>query len=508
MKRTRRDFLKTAGATVALGGLGCERQDSGLSYIVDETVLASRQPATHTVHDALFRPTSRGCTIHWMPKNPSDVRIFAGTSPDALKEVANRPESGPDSFEITGFLADSNCFIQLAHRLPHESQWKQRPVRRFRTARAAGGSFKVAIMADTHTNATVNKPGAADCARRTADAVIADQPDFVVFIGDEASMIRAIYRGRQVDDVAARRTWAEWRALYADLLSSIPSCLVLGNHEGEAGYYQEYLQPKGVLHLQRTATIARKQHLLNPLPNTYPEGGEDEGWVGDPASPATGGGDQGNRSPLENYFAWTWGDALFIVLDVHRYTNPGGLTPRAPEEWTLGKAQLDWFEKTLAASNAKWKIVLCHHLVGGWGYDSAGRSKNSDYYYGRGGGKYARVGEQARVNDLMKKYGSKFFLYGHDHVFAHQPADDIEFVCCGRPSYLNPDWFDRAGWLEAYGDVNKRDPHDFIAALGYTRLTIGPDEFKLDYVRTAVDPGAGENIDTPIGEVAYSVAFA
>lgn len=506
-KTTRRDFLISAsatGAAMALGALGCERDDADSP--LGKPIGAAEQPAASAVYDGLFRPTSHGCTVHWIPKTPSEVQLLAGASANALREVATRAAGSTDSFEITGFQPDSDLFLQFAYRLPNEAQWKQRPVRKIRTARAPGSTFKMAIMADTHTHATLNKKGAAESARQTAAAVIADAPDFLVFIGDEASMIHDIYRNREVTDEDAQRTWMQWRQLYADLLSTVPSCLVLGNHEGEAGYYQHYMQQRGPLYLQRMATIARKQHLLNPLPTTYPEGGENEGWVGDQKSLATGGADQGNCSPLQNYFAWTWGDALFVVLDVHRYTNPGNHSPHAPEEWTLGKVQFDWFEKVLAASKAKWKVVLCHHLVGGWHYDGSGRSQRTDYYYGRGGGKYARVGEQAKVNELMKKHGARFFLYGHDHIFTHQPADGIDFVCCGRPSYLNPEWYPRPGFVEAYGE-NKGDPHGFLAALGYTRLTISPSEVKLDYIRTAPDPGGGENIDTPIGSAAYSTTF-
>ncbi|MFQ5496226.1 MAG: metallophosphoesterase family protein, partial [Phycisphaerae bacterium] len=278
---------------------------------------------------------------------------------------------------------------------------------------------------------------------------------------------------------------------------------------GEAGYYQSYQAGLGEpLALQRIATTARKQYFLNPLSDTYPEGGENEGWSEAAADTAAGGVASENRSPLQNYFAWTWGDALFVVLDCHRYTNPGGSTPASVDEWTLGTVQFEWFRKVLTASEAKWKVVLCHHLVGGWPWDGAGRRSETNYYYGRGGGRYARVGEQARITDLMNQTGARFFLYGHDHVFCHQPAEGIEFVCCGRPSYLNAEWYSRPGWREAYGRTAARDPHDFYAAIGYTRLSVSPAAFEIEYVRTGKDADGGDNVDTPIGQVAYRAAFS
>jgi hypothetical protein len=336
------------------------------------------------------------------------------------------------------------------------------------------------------------------------DAILADEPDFVVFLGDEAGVHFVHDRlTRRTEGMAASR-WRNWRSYFERLVASVPSFMVLGNHEGEAGFYQSFA---GVP-LQRRATVARKRHYLNPLPDTYAEGGENEGWRGDQRSKETGGANDGNCSPLQNYFAWTWGDALFVVLDVHRYTNVGGTTPRTPREWTLGPAQLAWLRAVLTTSRARWKFVIAHHLVGGSGWDASGLDLPTVYAYGRGGARYARAGEQDTITELMRQNGAQFFLYGHDHIFAHQQAEDIHFVCCGRPSKLTHRWWQTPGWSEMYGDVERRDPHDFYAAIGYTRLTISPGKVRLDYIRTGEDPGGNENVSTPVGGVVYGFDVA
>ncbi len=33
--------------------------------------------------------------------------------------------------------------------------------------------------------------------------------------------------------------------------------------------------------------------------------------------------------------------------------------------WTLGKQQFDWFKETIENSNAKYKFVFSHQMVGG-----------------------------------------------------------------------------------------------------------------------------------------------
>ncbi len=76
----------------------------------------------------------------------------------------------------------------------------------------------------------------------------------------------------------------------------------------------------------------------------------------------------------ENYYAWTWGDALFIVLDPYWYTT------RKPDSlngwrWTLGKGQYDWLRSTLEKSDAKFTFVFAHQHIGG---DAKGRGGAED----------------------------------------------------------------------------------------------------------------------------------
>jgi len=96
----------------------------------------------------------------------------------------------------------------------------------------------------------------------------------------------------------------------------------------------------------------------------------------------------------------------------------------------------------------------------------------------------------------MQQYDAQIFFYGHDHVFAHQQAEGIDFVCAGRPTYLQPKWWDTPGWLEAYGD-------EFYGAIGFTRLSVSPDEIQVEYVCTARDPRQGENVSAIPGQVLY-----
>src|SRR5262249_33293124 len=182
----------------------------------------------------------------------------------------------------------------------------------------------------------------------TCAAAAADEPDFALFLGDESGVYATSDKPGFMSQERAFERWEIWRVAASPFLARVPSLLVVGNHEGEAGFYRWHAEKDAApAAYQRWGTIARKRYCPNPLPETAPEGGENESWVGDAKDEATGGADDGNRSPLQNYFAWTWGDALLAVLDVHRYTNPGGATPSRPEEWSLGAAQLKWLDGVL-----------------------------------------------------------------------------------------------------------------------------------------------------------------
>src|SRR5690606_27425829 len=114
----------------------------------------------------------------------------------------------------------------------------------------------------------------------------------------------------------------------------------------------------------------RLRYMPGPKPDTYPLGGNEH----------------------EDYYAFTWGDASFVVLNVMTYTPTShllGAYPGLADDWTLGEEQLLWLAETLEKLDTKWRFLLIHHAVGG----AAGDEANSGY--GRGGGQAAAVGEQA-----------------------------------------------------------------------------------------------------------------
>ena len=146
----------------------------------------------------------------------------------------------------------------------------------------------------------------------------------------------------------------------------------------------------------------------------------------------------GHRKMQEDYYAFSWGDALYVILNIQTYSKPSD-RDRLPSlmadvnqitEWTLGEKQMTWFETTLKNATERFRFVCMHHPAGG----KAGDALNT--LYGRGGARAWNTGEQVKIHSLRKKHQVRIFFYGHDHVFVDDIVDGIHYTLpgsCGAP---------------------------------------------------------------------------
>lgn len=313
------------------------------------------------------------------------------------------------------------------------------------TQRAADDTdFSFALITDSHIAPRDFLPGDAtfvDTMESTlisiAEDIADDQPDFVVNLGDMLDFHLFGFNAPPPDGSWTRLAYLNYRRLLGDLLGQAPHFGVIGNWDGENGCFSD---PE--------VAFSRAQRLLyapGPRPETYPQGG----------------------SPAEDYYAFTWGDALFIVLNVMTYTetchllnNEGGTV----EDWTLGDEQMLWFEDVLANATARWRFVLIHHAVGGAG----GTEANARY--GRGGGLAADVGEQALVHTLMRQYGVQVFFYGHDHVFTDMVVDDIHYTLPGSAGAPWKFGTTETGYAQYWPDS------------GWSRVEVSADAVRVEFI--------------------------
>ena len=225
---------------------------------------------------------------------------------------------------------------------------------------------------------------------------------------------------------------------YLGLLSGAWFC-AHGNHSGTGGLHQD----RGGKATQKQATICQKRMIPNPTNTTYPEGGENEGaptilnqldWL--PPLDGTydaawrtahvidAGGE--NASPLRNYYAFTWANCLFVVLDPQRYGQFGGTNNSA-----LGPAQRAWLETTLLTSTARWKVICWHSAPRGADavvppYRRWGRGR----YIGR----YSP--EERWLEWLFRRARITLVLNGHDHTFSCHLHNTINYVSGTSVGYL------------------------------------------------------------------------
>lgn len=463
---TRRQFIKFIGLPI----LGAN------SHFLYAQTNYDRRPPKNLIDasEIIGNVTGNTALVNIVGSTRNEYIIKWGTSPDPTKFRRELKLEGRGSMtaELRKLKREIRYYYQVGIRQPGQVGYNYSPVHSFITQRRPGSGFSIVLLADGHLVGNVGRSKHWDNLAQSVELAAAEDIDFVVFLGDEVcidgSGARESSERVTSNQAETKARYALWRQIYAPLLASKPAFLALGNHDGEAGFYAVEKREDATFYWQRWGTVARKKYILNPRHNTYSEGGENEGWVGPQDDPAFGGAGEGNRSPLENYYAWSWGDALFVVLDPFRYSIE---RPNDPLMWTLGESQLEWLETILSESKRKHKFIIAHHLVGGAPW-SADTTKPGGY--GRGGAEFSHLGEQEIIHQLMKRHGAQFFLYGHDHIFRASKRDNINYICCGRHGSTSKRWWGNVGWREIYGD-------DFDALVGYTLIDVKPDSVRVRY---------------------------
>ncbi|MBN2197327.1 MAG: metallophosphoesterase [Polyangiaceae bacterium] len=441
------------------GGLGGIGSASGTGGVVSTGAIgATGQGAGGTAGESgmvellgpplLFRPTDDGFGLQVVTSPLGKHELSAvvqgedGSSPRLLGDPTH-PAEDITEWEVTDLepgmryeylvLATGDHFVTTLYR------------GEVTTRRPPGAEYTVALLTDSHIRPREVLPGpveAVETAEVTLLAVGADilpsRPDFVIHLGDMLDFHDYGFNVPSPSAATTRSGYLNYRRFLGDVLGNAFHFLTIGNWEGESGYFtpEEIERARG----------PRLLYLPGPRPDTYPEGG----------------------SPFEDYYAFTWGDALYVVLNVMTYTPTAHLLtstdPGTPEDWTLGAAQLDWFERTLANASSKWRFVFIHHTVGG----AAGN--DVDATYGRGGGQAARVGEQAIVHELMMTHAVQVFFYGHDHVFTDMVVDGIHYTLPGSAG---------APWKFTTAETGYTD---YWPDSGHALIHVGPASVLVDFV--------------------------
>lgn len=435
--------------------------------------------------EILTRPTNHSVTISLFPKSDLQITLEYGTSEDCLSRLipTSLARAGsPFNATIEGLLPDEIYYYRVCCRElvkgsdGHSSsiEYLCGPSHTFHTQRPASdkananSTFSFGIQADSHPEriGKMFDPALYEQTMRNAGE---GGLDFYISLGDDFSIDRLIER-KQINQSMVDAVYLSQRKYLGIVGSSTPIFLVNGNHEQAARYLLDgTMQSPAVC-----AGISRMSFFPQPIPDGF-YSGDDEmiEFVGLPG----------------DYYSWRWADALFVVIDPYWHSptavdsQPGSKGKKHAAErrnmWniTLGEAQYRWFKKTLEESDAAYKFVFAHHVLGtGRGgienanlYEWGGRDQKGAWEF-----ESRRPGWQQPIQQLMAENKVDIFFQGHDHLFARQELDGVvyqEVPCPADPTFsaFNADSYTSGTIL----------PNS-----GYLRVTVSSQKVTVDYVKS------------------------
>ena len=365
--------------TVAAPAAGAKAPNPGKEGKGANPTVAPRDAGPFLAPEVLGRPTDRSVTVNVLPAEDLEVYFEYGAAPGAYTgrtPAATLPGDQPSEVTLDGLQPDTRTYYRIRYRLPGASEFAAGEEHSFTTQRAPGSTFTFDIQGDSHPE-RLNKQFDPDLYERTLRSAAADRPDFYLTIGDDFSVdnLKTVNADTVTQLYVNQRQWLG--------LVEAPVFLVNGNHE-QASLANLDGTPDNVA---VWAQNARNAYFPQPAPDSF--------YTGD-AEPVE------HIGLLRDYYAWTWGDALFVTIDPYWHSpqtvdNQFGAdrSQKAKRDlWnvTLGEAQYRWLKQTLETSDAKYKFVFAHHVNG----------------TGRGGielRRHRRMGRRRRVSRPPSRLG-------------------------------------------------------------------------------------------------------
>jgi len=417
---------------------------------------------SHNFDVIAARPTKNTITLSVLFYKSASIYVeyWIANEPRHKSKVYRLAASKPQEIVLSNLNPDTRYKYQIRFQLADNESYLSSKTSYFQTARLANRSYTFTITADSHLDQNTDTA----IYKTTLLNAASDSADFHFDLGD-TFMTDKYGQNYQnaISQYLAQRC-------YFSLLQS-PLFLVLGNHDGETGQRLNGTENNPTV----WSNLTRKTFFPNPLPNDFYSGNtHPEPFVGLP----------------QNYYAFEWGNAQFIVLD------PFWFTPRAgndnPWDRTLGKAQYEWLKSTLAKSKSTFRFVFIHNLVGGvdvkgkarGGAEIAGfyewGGKNQD---GTDGFKQHRSDWEMPIHDLLRKYRVTAVFHGHDHLFAKQEKDGIIYQCLSQPGSMRTR-------ISNQGSEYGYTTDDAFLNAGYMRVSVFKDKARFDFVSTNKDEPA------------------
>ena len=485
--------LPCVQSAFAQGGLGRrsqERPQRGSHRQGPEPVFHTEVP-DRLLDVTLARPTDQSVTVVVTAHKELAIRVDYGTKPGEYSNSTS-PKNCDRGDTTHVLLSSLEPNTRYYYRVRCQSQGDPRPQTSpeytFHTQRPPGESFCFTVQADSHLDGPTDSTVYLETLKNAAST----KPDFHLDLGDTfmTDKYGASYRDAEAQYYAQRY-------YFGQLCHSAPLFLTLGNHDGEAGWS---FSPRAD-NISVWSHGMRISLFPNPKPDTFYSGNTTQ----------THG-----VGRLEDYYAWQWGNAQFIVLDPFWPTNTKARSADG-WRWTLGGEQYDWLRDSLEASDATFKFVFIHNLVGGNDESARGGAEAAAFFEWGGhdlDGRYTfdthRPALEMPIHDLLVKNDVSIVFHGHDHFFARQERDGVVYQLVPQPGHAGNQ---RANAKRGGQQSNKISGNahrmaaeygyrtgDFLSGSGCLQIAVSPNEAKVDYLLSD-----GNELDTT---VAYSYKLA
>lgn len=421
--------------------------------------------------EILGLPTDSSVTVSVVPASAMTVFYEYGTASGAYTSQTE-PQSATANMPLETVIGGLQPNTRYYYRISYDG--KVGAEHSFITQRAADSTFTFAVQADSHLN--TDQHCDPDLYRLTMLNIAAYQPDFFIDLGDT-------FRTDKLRDINAAniaQIYLDQRQFFGMVSADAPLFLVNGNHEMEWGWLLDDSADNPAV----MSANARNLYFPQPSPDNF--------YIGDALSVP-------NIGQLHDYYAWTWGDALFVVIDPYWQTTTDPKKSKDNWDWTLGEAQYQWFRQTLETSDAKFKFVFTHHVVG----ENRGGADVAPYFEWGGqnrdgvwGFDAQRPGWGKPIHQLMVENGVTVFFQGHDHLFARQELDGVIYQTVPMPA--DPSY--------STDNANSYLSGDILPASGHLRVTVSPQGVTVDYIRSFLPQD--ENANQQNGMIAFTYTVA
>lgn len=379
----------------------------------------------------------------------------------------------PNTISIENLSPQKRYYYRLRYKETGASAYTLSKTYTFTTQRLPGSTFSFGIQGDSHPE----RAGImfnSELYNVNMKNVSSKGVDFYFALGDDFSIERLI----QYNTVTPQTVDAVYQ-LQRSYLGAV-GCnasvfLVNGNHEQAAKYLLDGTPNNPAV----IAANSRKKYYPAPLPNSFYTGDNETvehiGYLGD-------------------YYAFTWGDALFVVIDPYWHSSVAvdntayGTATTTKNLWdvTLGNEQYNWLKTTLEKSTTKYKFVFSHHVSGTgrggievanlceWGgYNQKGVWEFDKY----------RPGWAKPIHQLMVSNNVTIFFQGHDHIYCKQELDGVIYQSVPNPADNTYSAFNSSSYKSGVVYPNS----------GFLNVTVASDKVKVDYIAASLAGAAVTN---------------